>query len=228
MIIVIARDLFCFLNQKVVQKKNQKKSTKKNKTPGPEATAAAAAAKVKEDAEADVEAEEKGRLTAAQGVVTCEDLNQLGALMEEASASGTVGQDLSLEIARAGWNYDTADFIYAKKSKSKVKLQGAGGGPHSHLDERIRQQIQEKAFNATILAAHSYSTVEKVILLKQCKIFATAPDHALRDVAARVKRAKRVSWASTRSLSAPDRSSSRRTGASLACVRRGQSTARRA
>ena len=47
--------------------------------------------------------------------------------LEEASSSGTVGQDLSLEIARAGWNYDTADFVYAKKSKG---IQGVNGGAH--------------------------------------------------------------------------------------------------
>ena len=112
------------------------------------------------------------------------------ARLEEASASGTVGQDLALEVARAGWTYDTADFVYAKKSKSKIQLQGAHGGPHSHLDERIRGLMKEKALNATILGAHSYSTVEKVILLKQCTIFATASDHALRDVAALVKMIK--------------------------------------
>ena len=112
------------------------------------------------------------------------------ARLEEASDSGTVGQDLALEVARAGWTYDTAHFVYAKKSKSKVQIQGASGGPHSNLEDKIRQQIQEKALNATILGAHAYSVVEKVILLKQCKIFETAPDHALREVAALVKMIK--------------------------------------
>ena len=47
--------------------------------------------------------------------------------------------------------------------------------------------IKEKALNATILDHLAYSTVEKVILLKQCKIFETAPDSALQEVAALVK-----------------------------------------
>jgi CRP-like cAMP-binding protein len=106
--------------------------------------------------------------------------------LEEASSLGSVGQDLALEIARAGWTYDTADFIYAKKS-SKPVMQGASIGPHRHLDERIRSLMNDKALNATILDAHSYSVVEKVVLLKQCKIFETAPDHALKEVAALVK-----------------------------------------
>jgi hypothetical protein len=97
------------------------------------------------------------------------------ARLEEASDSGTVGQDLALEVARAGWTYDTADFVYAKKSKSKVQIQGASGGPHSNLEDKIRQQIQEKALNATILGAHAYSVVEKVILLKQCKMIKVPP-----------------------------------------------------
>jgi Ca2+-binding EF-hand superfamily protein/CRP-like cAMP-binding protein len=102
------------------------------------------------------------------------------AQLEEASSSGTVGQDLSLEIARAGWTYDTADFVYAKKSKG---VQGASGGAHGHLEEKIKAMIKEKALNAAILDSTSYSTVEKVVLLKQCKIFATAPDSALAEVA---------------------------------------------
>jgi calcium-binding protein CML len=106
------------------------------------------------------------------------------AQLEEASSSGTVGQDLSLEVARAGWTYDTADFVYAKKSKG---VQGASGGAHGHLDERVQAMIKEKALNAAILNSTAYSTVEKVILLKQCKIFATAPDRALSEVAELVK-----------------------------------------
>ena len=111
------------------------------------------------------------------------------AQLEEASSSGTVGQDLAFEVARAGWTYDAADFVYAKKSSEPV-LHGATAGSHTRLDEKIRGLMQEKALNATILDAHSYSTVEKIVLLKQCKIFDTVPDHVLREVAAVAKMLK--------------------------------------
>ena len=100
--------------------------------------------------------------------------------LEKASSEGTAGQDINLEIARAGWSYDASDFIYAKPAKS---IREYGRTRKQNLETYVNKMVEQQALNAAVLSPESYSTVEKVILLKSCKIFDSASDAALSQVA---------------------------------------------
>jgi hypothetical protein len=64
-------------------------------------------------------------------------------------------------------------------------LRRVGG---ADLGRRAAQKMmKEQALNATILSSSAYSVVEKVILLKSCKVFESATDQALAEVAELVK-----------------------------------------
>lgn len=120
----------------------------------------------------------------ALGALVVNSLRENYGRLEKASSEGTAGQDLNLEIARAGWSYDTSDFCYTKPAKS---IREYGRTRKANLETYINKMIQTQALNAAVLSPESYSTVEKVILLKSCKIFETAGDAALQEVAALVK-----------------------------------------
>eukprot|EP01049_Picozoa_sp_SAG25_P014379 SAG25_NODE_2523_length_1554_cov_1.422680_3_plen_152_part_00 len=64
-------------------------------------------------------------------------------------------------------------------------LRRVGG---ADLGRRAAQKMmKEQALNATILSSSAYSVVEKVILLKSCKVFESATDQALAELAELVK-----------------------------------------
>lgn len=116
----------------------------------------------------------------ALGALVVNSLRDNYGRLEKASSEGTAGQDINLEIARAGWSYDASDFIYAKPAKS---IREYGRTRKGNLDTYVQKMVAGQALNAAVLSPESYSTVEKVILLKSCKIFETASDAALAQVA---------------------------------------------
>eukprot|EP01052_Picozoa_sp_SAG31_P024735 SAG31_NODE_2124_length_6401_cov_2.039829_3_plen_879_part_00 len=116
----------------------------------------------------------------ALGALIVNSLRENYGRLEKASSEGTAGQDINLEIARAGWTYDASDFIFAKPAKS---IREYGRTRKQNLETYVNKMIEHQALNAAVLSPESYSTVEKVILLKSCKIFETASDAALQQVA---------------------------------------------
>jgi CRP-like cAMP-binding protein/Ca2+-binding EF-hand superfamily protein len=123
------------------------------------------------------------------GGLVLEKLRDNYAQLDAASSSGTVGMDLNLEIARAGWGYDTADFIYVGGSK-KNKPRAAGKARTKGLADFTDEKVKGGKLEATVLGGSAYSTVEKVILLKSCKIFESASNLSLNVVAEIVKMIK--------------------------------------
>ena len=120
----------------------------------------------------------------ALGALVVNSLRANYARLDQSASEGSVGQDLSLEVARAGWTYDTADFVYTKKTKNVKERTTSKMG---NLDARVQSMMKQQALNATILSSTAYSNVEKVILIKSCKLFQSASDRALSEVADMVK-----------------------------------------
>jgi CRP-like cAMP-binding protein len=75
------------------------------------------------------------------GGLVLQKLRDNYAQLDAASSSGTIGMDLNLEIARAGWAYDTTDFIYvgsSKKNKSWAAGKARTKGLTKFTDKKVR------------------------------------------------------------------------------------------
>jgi Ca2+-binding EF-hand superfamily protein/CRP-like cAMP-binding protein len=102
--------------------------------------------------------------------------------LEKKQSTGSVGSSLALEVARAGWGYDASDFMYVGKARPASGMARSRRRQHD-LERHVEKIAKQKHLDAAVMAPEAYSTIEKIILLKSCKLFETASDKSLARVA---------------------------------------------
>jgi len=119
-------------------------------------------------------------VTAALAVLTVTGLRNNYAMLEAKQSVGDTGSSLALEVARAGWSFDTTEFLYVGKASSAARhVKTRKHDLENHIDSVAKQ----KHLDAAVMDAESYSPVERIILLKSCKLFEDTSDVALSAVA---------------------------------------------
>jgi hypothetical protein len=78
------------------------------------------------------------------------------AQLENASGSGTIGMDINLEIARAGWAYDTTDFIYVGGGPDKNKPRAAGKARTKGLAKFTDERVSGRGAGICLARKHLY------------------------------------------------------------------------
>jgi CRP-like cAMP-binding protein len=122
----------------------------------------------------------QAKVTSALAVLTVNSLRFNYGQLEAKQNSGDTGSSLALEVARAGWSFDTTEFLYVGKTSNAAHH--VRSRKHD-LENHIKIVAKQKHLDAAVMASESYASVERIILLKSCKLFEDASDKALSQVA---------------------------------------------
>jgi len=122
----------------------------------------------------------QSKIVRSLAVLTVNTLRGNYGLLESKQSSGGSGSSLALEVARAGWSFDTTEFLYVGKTTSAAHH--VRSRKHN-LEAHIEAMANAKHLDAAVMGSESYSPVERTILLKSSALFEDASDRALGQVA---------------------------------------------